>query len=78
MQADSDALVGSTDQLAESTKKAAAATGVEAEGLQALLGKINPTLVALSKLDEQQAQLQKYKNSGLIDADTFKEYSSRI
>ncbi|QXG35483.1 phage tail tape measure protein [Pseudomonas viridiflava] len=78
LQADSDALVGSTDQLAESTKKAAAATGVEAEGLQALLGKINPTLVALSKLDEQQAQLQKYKNSGLIDADTFKEYSSRI
>jgi len=78
LQADSDALVGSTDQLAESTKRAAAATGVEAEGLQALLGKINPTLVALSKLDEQQAQLQKYKNSGLIDADTFKEYSSRI
>ncbi|MEE5149109.1 phage tail tape measure protein [Pseudomonas alliivorans] len=78
LQADSDALVGSTDQLAESTKKAAAATGVEAEGLQALLGKINPTLTALGKLDEQQAQLQKYKNAGLIDADTFKEYSGRI
>ncbi|MEE4668269.1 phage tail tape measure protein [Pseudomonas alliivorans] len=78
LQADSDALVGSTDQLAESTKKAAAATGVEADGLQALLGKINPTLVALNKLDEQQAQLQKYKNAGLIDAETFKEYSTRI
>lgn len=78
LQADSDALVGSTDQLAESTKKAAAAIGVEAEGLQALLGKINPTLTALGKLDEQQAQLQKYKNAGLIDADTFKEYSTRI
>lgn len=78
LQADSDALVGSTDQLAESTKKAAAATGIEAEGLQALLGKINPTLTALGKLDEQQAQLQKYKNAGLIDADTFKEYSTRI
>ncbi|KTB90849.1 phage tail protein [Pseudomonas syringae ICMP 11293] len=78
LQADSDALVGSTDQLAESTKKAAAATGIEAEGLQALLGKINPTLTALGKLDEQQAQLQKYKTAGLIDADTFKEYSTRI
>lgn len=78
LQADSDALVGSTDQLAESTKKAAAATGIEAEGLQALLGKINPTLTALGKLDEQQEQLQKYKNAGLIDADTFKEYSTRI
>lgn len=78
LQADSDALVGSTDQLAESTKKAAAATGIEAEGLQALLGKINPTLTALGKLDEQQEQLQKYRNAGLIDTDTFKEYSTRI
>ncbi|MGG5223521.1 phage tail tape measure protein [Pseudomonas syringae pv. coryli] len=78
LQADSDALIGSTDQLAESTKKAAAATGVESEGLQTLLGKINPTLTALGKLDEQQEQLQKYKNAGLIDSDTFKEYSTRI
>ncbi|WP_205903884.1 hypothetical protein, partial [Pseudomonas viridiflava] len=35
LQADSDALIGSTDQMAESTRKAAAATGLEAEGLQA-------------------------------------------
>ncbi|WP_122586638.1 phage tail tape measure protein [Pseudomonas viridiflava] len=78
LQADSDALIGSTDQMAESTKKAAAATGLEAEGLQALLGKINPAIAALGKLDEQQAQLQKYKNAGLIDAETFRDYSTRI
>ncbi|WP_241001994.1 hypothetical protein [Pseudomonas viridiflava] len=32
LQADSDALVGSTDQLAESTKKAAVATGIVRQG----------------------------------------------
>ncbi|MBX9404593.1 phage tail tape measure protein [Pseudomonas baetica] len=78
LKADSDALVGSTDKQAEAAKKAAAATGVQAEGLQALLGKINPAIAALDKLDQQQAQLQKYKAAGLIDADTFREYSTRI
>ncbi|NNA99215.1 phage tail tape measure protein [Pseudomonas gessardii] len=78
LQAESDALVGSTDRQAEATKKAAAATGVQAEGLQELLGKLNPTMAALDKLDQQQAQLQKYKAAGLIDADTFREYSTRI
>ncbi len=78
LQAESDALVGTTDKMAASTRQAAAATGVQAEGLQALLGKINPAIAALDKLDEQQAQLQKYKSAGLIDADTFREYSTRI
>ncbi|MDC7818339.1 phage tail tape measure protein [Pseudomonas sp. BLCC-B112] len=78
LRAESDALVGSTDKQAEAAKKAAAATGVQAEGLQALLGKINPAIAALDKLDQQQAQLQKYKAAGLIDADTFREYSARI
>ncbi|MBP0943084.1 phage tail tape measure protein [Pseudomonas alliivorans] len=78
LQAESDALVGTTEQLADSTKKAALATTLEAEGLQALLGKINPTIAALDKLDGQQAQLRTYKNAGLIDAETFREYSSRI
>ncbi|KAF0865931.1 phage tail tape measure protein [Pseudomonas sp. LD120] len=78
LRAESDALVGSTDKQAEAAKKAAAATGVQAEGLQALLGKINPAIAALDKLDQQQAQLQKYKAAGLIEADTFREYSARI
>lgn len=78
LQAESDALVGSTDRQAEAAKKAAAATGVQAEGLQELLGKLNPTMAALDRLDQQQAQLQKYKAAGVIDADTFREYSTRI
>ncbi|PWE39618.1 phage tail tape measure protein [Pseudomonas prosekii] len=78
LQAESDALVGTTDRQAESAKKAAAATGVQAEGLQALLAKINPAIAALDKLDQQQADLQKYKAAGLIDAETFRDYSTRI
>lgn len=78
LQAESDALIGSTDRQAEATKKAAAATGAQAEGLQELLGKLNPTMAALDKLDQQQAQLQKYKAAGVIDAETFREYSTRI
>ncbi|KTC10302.1 phage tail protein [Pseudomonas marginalis ICMP 9505] len=35
-------------------------------------------MAALDKLDQQQAQLQKYKAAGVIDADTFREYSARI
>lgn len=78
LQAESDALVGTTDRQAEAAKKAAAATGVQAEGLQALLAKINPAVAALDKLDQQQADLQKYKAAGLIDAETFRDYSTRI
>ncbi|WP_443699176.1 phage tail length tape measure family protein, partial [Pseudomonas sp.] len=66
------------DQQADATKRAAAATGVQAEGLQALLAKINPVIGALGKLDERQAQLNKYKNAGIIDTETFKEYSALI
>ena len=78
LQADSDALVGTTDKVSTATRQAAAATGVQAEGLQALLGKINPAIAALDKLDQQQEQLQKYKAVGLIDAETFRDYSTRI
>ena len=57
LKADSDALVGTVDQQTEATKKAAAATGVQAEGLQALLAKINPTVAAYERLDNQQELL---------------------
>ena len=72
------AILATEARLAEETKKAAAATGVQADGLQALLGKINPTLAALQRLDDQQEQLAKYKKAGLIDGDEFKAYSADI
>ncbi|MBD1589791.1 phage tail tape measure protein [Pseudomonas typographi] len=72
------AILATEARLAEEAKKAAAATGVQAEGLQTLLGKINPALAALQKLDDQQEALGKYKKAGLIDEDTFKSYSADI
>lgn len=65
-------------RLAESARQAAAAAGIQGEGLQALLGKINPAVAALDKLDQQQVELQKYRNAGLLDEETFREYSVRI
>lgn len=78
LQEQSDALVGTTDRQSESAKKAAAALVAQGEGLQDLLGKINPTVAALDKLDQQEAELGKYKSAGLIDTETFRDYSSRI
>jgi len=51
---------------------------VQADGLAKLLGQINPAVTALARLDEQQAKLEQYRKTGLIDAETFKDYSARI
>ena len=71
-------LMETEELLADSVRQAAVATGVQGEGLQALLGKINPTLAALDKLDQQQAALQQYKDTGALDAETFGEYRAKI
>lgn len=71
-------LLETEERVAESARQAAMALGVQGDGLQTLLGKINPAVAALDKLDKQQEDLQKYRNAGLLDADTFKEYNARI
>jgi phage-related minor tail protein len=78
LQAESDALVGTNQQGAKAAKDAAAATGVQAEGLQTLLGKISPALAALQKLDDQQEELNKHRKAGTIGDDEFKTYSADI
>lgn len=78
LRAESDALAGSTDKGAAATKRASVATDIQASELTELLGKINPAVAALGRLDEQQSRLQKYKAAGLIDADTFRDYSTRL
>lgn len=72
------AILETEARLAEETKKAAAATGVQAEGLQTLLGKINPTLAALQKLDDQQEQLNQHFKAGNIDGDSYKAFTADI
>lgn len=46
--------------------------------LAELLGKINPVVAALDRLDQQEAKLRKFKKAGLVDSATFVEYKKRI
>lgn len=43
-----------------------------------LLGKINPVVAALGRLDEQEAKLLRFKKAGIVDSATFVEYKKRI
>lgn len=78
LKADADALVGTVYKQADASRLAAAATGVQADGLVKLLGQINPTTAALARLDEQQRQLNQHRAAGNIDKDGFKAYSADI
>jgi lambda family phage tail tape measure protein len=46
--------------------------------LSQLLGQINPTVSALGRLDDMQEKLAKFKKAGIVESDTFVEYSDRI
>ncbi|MES2868953.1 MAG: phage tail length tape measure family protein [Pseudomonadota bacterium] len=78
LRAESDALVGSTDKAAASTRNASVATDLQAKELGELLGKINPAVAALGRLDDMQSKLGQFHKAGLLDTETFKEYSTRI
>ncbi|WP_423812817.1 phage tail length tape measure family protein [Pseudomonas putida] len=46
--------------------------------LSQLLGQINPTVAALGRLDDMQEKLAKLKKAGVVESDTFVEYTQRI
>lgn len=46
--------------------------------LSQLLGQINPTVAALGRLDDMQDKLAKFKKAGVVESDTFVEYTQRI
>lgn len=46
--------------------------------LTQLLGSINPTVAALGRLDDMQEKLAKFKKAGIVESDTFVEYTQRI
>ena len=76
--AESDALAGSTDKASVSTRNASVATDLQAKELAELLGKINPAVAALGRLDDMQSKLGQFSKAGLIDTETFKDYSTRL
>lgn len=78
LRSESDALAGSTDKASVSTRNASVATDLQAKELADLLGKINPTVAALGRLDDMQSKLGQFRKAGLIDTETFKDYSTRL
>lgn len=78
MRAESDANVKTNNTLADGTRKAAVATEEQAQELEKLLGKINPAVAALGRLDDMQSKLGQFHKDGLLDTETFKDYSTRL
>lgn len=76
--AQNDALVVSQGKAAQSTEKASKATKQHADDLSALLGKIDPTVAALGRLDDMEKSLSGYKAKGMLDGDSFNEYKAKI
>lgn len=66
-----DAATRSADALSASLDE-------QRKDLAQLLGQINPTVGALGKLDDQQEKLSRFRKAGLLDSETFTEYSQRI
>lgn len=78
LRAESDALAGSTDKASVSTRNASVATDLQVKELAELLGKINPAVAALGRLDDMQSKLGQFHKAGLLDTETFKDYSTRL
>lgn len=78
LKADSDALAGTQNKAAASAKATSESLKAQGDSLQRLLGQIDPVTAALDRLDAQEQELIRHKNSKLIDLDTFNDYKSKI
>lgn len=72
------ALIATEERQAEAAKKAAGAHREEGQALEDLLGKIDPTVAAMSRLDQMEQKLKGFRASGALDAETFGEYQTKI
>ncbi|KAF4559192.1 phage tail tape measure protein [Pseudomonas sp. CES] len=72
------ALIATEERQAEAAKKAAGAHREEGQALEELLGKIDPTVAAMSRLDQMEQKLKGFRASGALDAETFGEYQAKI
>lgn len=71
MQQAGEAAAASTDQVSSSLDD-------QRKELAQLLGQINPSVAALGRLDEMQQKLAKFRKNGVVESDTFVEYTQRI
>lgn len=72
------AVVAQNQAVAATAAKTTRAIKEQGDQVARLLGQIDPTVAALDRLDAQQRKLQGFKKSGLIDADTFEQYNTRL
>ncbi|HAB02361.1 MAG TPA: phage tail tape measure protein, partial [Pseudomonas sp.] len=72
------ALIATEERQADAAKKAAGAHREEGQALEELLGKIDPTVAAMSRLDQMEQKLKGFRTSGALDAETFGEYQAKI
>ncbi|WP_275558861.1 phage tail tape measure protein [Pseudomonas sp. 2(2015)] len=72
------ALLATEERLAGSAKTAAAAQRDQGQALDDLLGKIDPTVTAMSRLDQMEQKLQGFKANGVLDPETFAEYKGKV
>lgn len=72
------ALLATEERLAQSAKKAAGAHREEGQALDELLGKIDPTVAAMGRLDAMEQKLKGFRASGALDAEAFGEYQAKI
>lgn len=73
-----NAVVAQNQAVTAAAPKTTRAIKEQGDQVARLLGQIDPTVAALDRLDAQQRKLQGFKKSGLIDADTFEQYNSRL
>lgn len=75
---DLDDLAAAGARAEQSTKRLTKATQDQEKEIADLLGKIDPTVAALGRLDEQERKLAQFRKQGAIDSDTFNQYSRHL
>ncbi|PYB80819.1 phage tail tape measure protein [Pseudomonas koreensis] len=71
-------LADGIDSVGESSESTGKKVKTQKEQLEELLGSIDPVTRKLGELDKQEKELAKNRKLGLIDADTFSEYQTKI
>ncbi|WP_236175339.1 phage tail tape measure protein [Pseudomonas pseudonitroreducens] len=65
-------------QIPANTAKVTKAVKDESDALAELLGRIDPVVGALGRLDDMEQQLRKHASTGLLPKDDFDEYAKKI
>lgn len=74
----SQALAASSSKAASGMQQGAAAAGKQSQELTELLGRIDPVVRELDRLDDMERQLSTARRAGRIDVDTYDLYNAKL